>query len=105
MRIVWILVLSWVAVVSRCEEPRPKAPAADPRPGDFVRLRGTLGDDVDCRTIRVDDSGKVYSLSARLRGWPNGSKICVHGTLVEVTQCMTSPMIEVQALRPLSACP
>ena len=94
----------WLAAISRCDEPRPPEPQPDPKPGDFVKLRGTLADDVDCRLLRADN-GKTYSLSSRLRGYPNGSKTCIHGTLAEVTQCMSSPMIEVQFLRPLSACP
>jgi len=94
----------WLAAVARCDDPKPPAAQPEPKPGDFVRLRGTLSDDVDCRLLRADN-GKTYSLSARLRGWPDGSKICLHGTLVEVTQCMTTPMIEVQSVKPLSACP
>src|SRR5206468_12017772 len=100
-----MLAALWLAVaVTRCQEPAPKAPEPDPRPGDSVRLRGTLDEDVDCRLLRVE-SGKVYSLNTRLRGWPNGAKICLHGTLVEGTSCMTAPMIEVESVKPLSACP
>ena len=104
MRISWMLLALWLAAVTRCEEPQPPAPAPDPKPGDSVRIRGTLAEDVDCRLLRAD-TGKTYSLSSRLRGWPNGSKVCLHGTLAEVTQCMTTPMIEVQSVKALSACP
>jgi len=94
----------WLAAVVRCEEPNPPAPPRDPQPGEFVKIRGTLTEDVDCRLLRAD-GGKLYSLSSPLRGWPNGSKVCIHGTLAEVTQCLTQPMIEVQSVRPLSSCP
>jgi hypothetical protein len=104
LRLVVIVVSLWLAAVSRCDEPKPPAPQPEPRPGDFVKLRGTLSEDVDCRLLRADN-GRTYSLSSRLRGYPNGSKICIHGTVAEATSCMTSPMIEVQSLRPLSACP
>ncbi len=104
MRLALLMVTLWLAAVARCDEPRPPADAPDPRPGDFVKLRGTLSDDVDCRLLRADN-GTTYSLSSRLRGYGNGTKVCVHGTLAEVTQCMTTPMIEVQSLRPLSSCP
>jgi hypothetical protein len=104
VRISLLLLALWIAAVSRCEEPVPKAPGPEPRPGDAVRIRGTLGEDVDCRVLYADN-GKTYSLSVRLRGYPNSSKICVQGTLVEVTQCMTTPMIDVQSIRALSYCP
>jgi hypothetical protein len=100
-----LLLALWLAAAARCDEPRgPESTEPDPKPGDAVRIRGTLTEDVDCRLLRAD-GGKLYSLSTRLRGWQNGSKICVHGTLAEVSQCMTQPMIEVQSVKPLSACP
>jgi hypothetical protein len=99
-----VLVALWLAAVARCEEPRPPAPPPDPKPGDRVQMRGTLTEDVDCRLLRAD-GGRLYSLSNRLRGWPNGSKVCIHGTLAEVSECLTQPMIEVQSVRPLSNCP
>jgi hypothetical protein len=69
-----------------------------------VRIRGTLGEDVDCRLLRTE-SGHTYSLSARLPGYLNGAKVCVHGTIAETSQCLTQPMLEVQAVRPWSSCP
>ena len=69
-----------------------------------MRLRGTLGEDVDCRTLHVED-GETYSLNVRLGRYGNGARVCIHGTLAEVSSCMTSPMIEVQSLKPSSACP
>lgn len=93
-----------MAIGARCDEPRPPSPPSDPKPGDFVRLRGTLSEDVDCRLLRADD-GRTYSLSARLRGYSNGVKVCIHGTVVEVTQCIAQPTIEVQSVRPPSSCP
>ena len=98
------MVILWLAAVSRCDEPRQVAPPPEPRVGDFVKLRGTLGEDVDCRTFRAD-GGRTYSLSVRLPNYRNGIKVCLHGTLVEATQCMTTPMIEVQSIRPWSSCP
>jgi hypothetical protein len=93
-----------LAAGTRCGEPRSPAAPTDPRPGDFVRLRGTLAEDVDCWLLRADN-GHTYSLSVRFRPRRHGTKTCVHGTLAEVTQCLTHPMIEVQAVRPLSSCP
>ena len=98
------MVILWLAAVSRCDEPRPIESGPEPRSGDFVRLRGTLGEDVDCRTLRAE-GGRTYTLSARLPNQRNGLKVCIHGTLVDAGQCMRGPMIEVQSIRPWSSCP
>jgi hypothetical protein len=101
---VLLTLMLWIASVSRCDQPAPAPPPREPRPGDFVKLRGTLSEDVDCRLLRVD-GGHTYSLSVRLPGYRNGTKVCIHGTVAEATQCMTGPMIEVQSIGPWSSCP
>jgi hypothetical protein len=99
------LALIVAAVVgSRCDSPRGPIDRPAPKAGDFVKLRGTLGDDVDCRLLKVDD-GRVYSLSVRVPRLINGSKVCIHGTVAEVSQCLTQPMIEVESVRPWTSCP
>jgi hypothetical protein len=98
------MAILWLAAVSRCDELRSVETTPEPRSGDFVKLRGTLGEDVDCRTLRAD-GGRTYSLSSRLPNQRNGSKVCVHGTVVDASQCMRTPMIEVQSIRPWSSCP
>lgn len=92
------------ALGARCEPPGEPVARHAPRAGDFVKLRGTLSDDVDCRLLKVDD-GTVYSLSVRLPRMNNGAKVCVYGTVAEVSQCLTQPMLEVQSVRPWSSCP
>ena len=104
MRHALIVVMLVLAAISRCNEPRAPAPKAEARPGDFVRVRGTLSEDVDCRLLRTDD-GRAYSLSVKLPNYINGTKLCIHGTIAEVSQCLTQPMIEVQSVRPWSSCP
>lgn len=83
---------------------RPAFLDAPPRVGDFVRLRGSLSEDVDCRLFRTDD-GRVYSLSVRLPRITNGTKLCIYGTITDVTQCLRTPMVEVESVRAWSACP
>jgi hypothetical protein len=102
-RAVLLIALFVLAAPARCG--REAAPAADelPRIGDHVMVRGTLGDDVDCRLFR-SDGGVTYSLSARLRGYANGAKLCIEGTLTDATGCIQSPMIDVQRVRPASQC-
>jgi len=95
----------WVALSGfRCDDPNPPAPKPDPKPGESVKLRGTLGEDVDCRTFR-DDGGKVYSLSTQLKGYPNGTKLCIYATVAEASQCITTPTLDVQSIRAWSSCP
>src|SRR5439155_18691901 len=65
MRPLLLCVFCLIAAVSRCDSPEPHLPPPDPKPGDSVRLRGTLDDDVDCRLLR-SEGGKVYSLNQRL---------------------------------------
>ncbi len=98
------MAMLWLAAVSRCNEPRSAVPPPDPGPGDFVKLRGTLGEDVDCRLLRVEGS-RTYSLNSRLRNYPNGAKVCIHGTIAEASPCMITPTIDVQSVRPWSSCP
>jgi len=104
MRPLLLGVFCLIAAISRCDSPDPRLPPPDPRPGDFVRIRGTLDEDVDCRLLRAED-GKVYSLSQRLPRLANGSRVCVHGTLASVSQCLHQPTIEVDEIRNWNSCP
>ena len=54
MRRLWLTFVLALALAFRCEEPRPPAPRPEPRPGEYMRIRGTLGEDVDCRLLRAD---------------------------------------------------
>lgn len=105
MRLALLMWILWVAAAGfRCDDPHSPAPKPDPKPGDSVQLRGTLGEDVDCRLFRTD-GGSTYSLNVTLRRYPNGAKLCIYGTVVEAGNCLTSPMIEVQSVRAWSSCP
>ena len=104
MRRLWLPFVLALALAYRCEDPRSPAPRPEPRPGEYVRIRGTLGEDVDCRLLRAD-GGRTYSLSAKLPGYLNGAKVRVSGTIAETSQCLTQPMLEVQAVRPWASCP
>ena len=101
-RAVLLIVLFVLLAPARCGR---EAPAVDapPRIGDHVMIRGTLGDDVDCRLFR-SDAGESYSLSARLRAYANGASLCIEGTLTDATGCIQSPMIDVVRVRPASQC-
>ena len=105
VRLLTVLCLVVLLLGARCDSPHiTSEPRREPRPGDFVKMRGTLGEDVDCRLFRPDGGG-VYSLSVKLPQYINGSKVCIHGSVAEVSQCLTTPMIEVTQVRPWSSCP
>ncbi len=104
MRPALLVALALLASAGRCEGPAPRLPPPEPRPGDFVRIRGQLDEDVDCRLLRAE-GGKIYSLSVRLPNYRNGARVCVHGTLVAASQCLHAPSIEVEQIRPWSSCP
>jgi hypothetical protein len=106
MRVLALPILLLLAPLFGCasQAARPTLLDAPPRVGDFVRLRGSLSEDVDCRLFRTDE-GRVYSLSVRLPRITNGTKICIYGTITDVTQCLRTPMIEVESVRAWSACP
>ena len=104
LRALGTLVIVVLAVASRCDEPRPVTSKPPPNAGDFVKIRGTLAEDVDCRILKVDD-GTAYSLNVRLPNYLNGARLCIHGTIAETSHCMTQPTIEVQSVRAWSSCP
>lgn len=104
MRSALLLVVSVLAAIARCDPPAPHLPPPEPKPGDSVRIRGTLDEDVDCRLLKAE-GGKVYSLSERLPNIRNGTRVCIHGTLSTVSQCLHSPSIEVEQIRSWSSCP
>ena len=103
MRIACLVALTLLASAGRCNAPPPGLPPPDPRPGDAVHVRGRLDADVDCRLLRTED-GKVYSLNERLPNLRDGSRVCVFGTIAVVPQCMHTPSIEVEQVRPYSSC-
>ena len=103
-RIPLLILMLVLAAFSRCDAPRPATHKKAPLIGDFVKLRGTLSEDVDCRLLKCDD-GQTYSLSVRLPNYINGTRLCVHGTLIETTQCLVQPSIDVQSVRAWSSCP
>jgi len=103
MRPVLAVFLYLLASVGRCDPPVPPPPPRDPQPGEFVQIRGRLGEDVDCRLLRAE-GGKVYSLSVRLAHLRDGTRLCVHGTIAQVSECLQTPTIEVSQIRPWSSC-
>ena len=68
-----------------------------------MHIRGRLDADVDCRLLRTEE-GKVYSLSVRLPNLRDGAQVCIYGTISQASSCMHSPSIDVDQVRPWSAC-
>jgi hypothetical protein len=103
MRRAFLAALVWMDLAGGCTPSPRAAPPPDPRPGDSVHVRGRLDADVDCRLLRTEE-GKVYSLSVRLPNLLDGTQVCIFGTISQVSQCMHSPSIDVEQVRPWSAC-
>ncbi len=106
MRPLLLMMLVLATAIARCSEPRsPLADKPKPQVGDEVQLRGTIGEDVDCKLLRLDD-GTVYSLTGRVpTTLRSGQRVCVGGTLVATSQCLTQPSIEVETVGNWSSCP
>ena len=99
-----LVLMMVIAAFSRCDSPHPSTQKKVPQIGDSVKLRGTLSEDVDCRLLKCDD-GNTYSLSVRLPSYINGTRLCVYGTIIETTNCLVQPSIDVQSVRAWSSCP
>ena len=105
MRWAVMTVVLMLAGESQCGHvPARSSSARSWRPGDEVRLRGVLDEDVDCRLLRAEN-GQTYSLSVRLARWSNGERVCLHGTLTQNSSCLHSPTIEVTEILPADRCP
>lgn len=105
-RPVLLLALVLAAAVARCDEARsPVADRPKPQVGDAVHFRGTIGEDVDCKLLRLDD-GSVYSLTGRVPvNLRSGQRVCVNGSLAATSGCLTQPSIEVESVGGWSSCP
>jgi hypothetical protein len=90
---------------SHCDDARSTRERGKPAIGDSVKLRGTIAEDVDCPLLRLDD-GTTFSLTGRVpRGLRSGDRVCVGGTVVATSQCLTQPTIEVETMGAWSSCP
>jgi hypothetical protein len=78
---------------------RPSESTVEPRAENWP-LRGTLGR-TDCRTFQAAG----VSFDTNLRGYPNGTRVCIFGTVADASQCMTTPMLDVQTVKAWSSCP
>ncbi|HUK64832.1 MAG TPA: DUF5818 domain-containing protein [Dongiaceae bacterium] len=104
-RLAMLLALVLAAAASHCDDTRSTPDHPKPGIGDSVRLRGTIAEDVDCPLLRLDD-GTTFSLTGRVpRGLRSGERVCVGGTVVATSQCLTQPTIEVESLGAWSSCP
>ncbi|MFI5371680.1 MAG: DUF5818 domain-containing protein [Candidatus Eisenbacteria bacterium] len=103
-RPVLILAMLIAFAASRCDEARSPLDRPKPKIGDSVKLRGTIAEDVDCRLLRIDD-GTVYSLTGRVPALRSGDRVCVTGTLIATSQCLTQPTVEVDGVTSWSSCP
>lgn len=83
-------------------------PAAEPvalTPGEHVALRGALAEGTECPMLVLDD-GRRVSLTGERAGHAVGARVCVRGTVVEMSICMAGEAtVSIESIGPESDCP
>ncbi len=66
--------------------------------GEPMNVTGKLTNDgVECQAMRSDD-GKLYTLIGDLKGFRNGDRVKVTGSIAEVSFCMQGTTIKVEKI-------
>jgi hypothetical protein len=84
----------------------PQTPPAPPPQTAEICVAGTLTTEgIECPALRGED-GRLYTLTGDTRGYGPGDRVCVCGTLPEVSICMQGTTIGVTNMTRLGAvCP
>ena len=78
---------------------------AKPKPGETVTYHGEIKAGAECPLLIVEPNRR-FSLSGDLRGFKVGDKVCVRGTVAEMSICMAGEAtIAVSAIAPENNCP
>lgn len=95
----WCLVLLVTIVGCRAELP------VTLKPGQEVRTRGEIASGTECPMLVVGP-GRRFSLAGELGRFRVGDRVCVHGTIAEMSMCMAGEAtIAVAAIAPEDSCP
>jgi len=74
------------------------------KPGHIV-IKGELVSGAECPMV-VTAEGKRYSLTGSLGAFKIGDRVCVRGTLAEVSYCMAGDAtVGIEAIGPEDHCP
>lgn len=75
------------------------SPTAKPKPGETLSLTGKLSaEGVECPAFRADDNA-LYTLTGDLKGLKAGNRVCLTGTVVEVSTCMQGTTLKLSSIR------
>jgi len=74
-------------------------------PGRTITVRGELAAGVECPMLVARD-GRRYSVGGDLGRFKIGDRVCVKGTIAEVSFCMAGEAtITIEAIGPEDSCP
>ena len=74
-------------------------------PGQSVTIRGKIEAGVECPML-VTDFGRRVSLSGNLGTLKPGDRVCVKGTIAEVSFCMAGEAtVAIETIGPEDSCP
>ena len=73
--------------------------AAKPKPGETLSLTGKLtAEGVECPAFRAADN-TLHTLTGDLKGFKAGDRVCLTGTVVEVSICMQGTTLKLTSIR------
>lgn len=100
MRRLAIVGVVLAAAVAGCKENLP----AKLEPGQTVTVRGEIGTGVECPMLVVKPQRR-FSLSGDLGRFGVGDRVCVHGTVAQMSTCMAGEAtIAIAAIAPEDSC-
>jgi Protein of unknown function (DUF5818) len=100
MRYLVIVVVALIAALAGCRENLP----AKLEPGATVAVRGEITAGPECPMLVVEPERR-FSLSGDLGRFKIGDRVCIHGTVAEMSICMAGEAtINVTAIAPEDSC-
>lgn len=101
MRCLVIVGVVLAAAVAGCRENLP----AKVDPDQTVTIRGELGDGTECPMLIVSPERR-FSLSGNLGRFKTGDRVCIHGTVAQMSYCMEGEAtIAIVSIAPEDSCP
>lgn len=100
MRRLFVLSVVLVAAVAGCKEDLP----ATLDPGQTVTLRGEIAAGAECPMLVVKPERR-FSLAGELGHFKVGDRVCVHGTIAQMSMCMAGEAtITIASIAPEDSC-
>src|SRR5262249_42164720 len=97
----FVFVVGLAGLIMGCKQDLP----GNLGPGQPVALRGAISLGTECPTLVVEND-RTFSLTGDLGRFKPGDRVCVHGTVAEVSFCMAGEAtIAVTSIAPEDSCP